>query len=694
VILQCLFGLLVTLAECEPANGPGSPVYRTAAAILVLSPDQADRGYPAEIRGVVTQSVESGLVIHDETAGIWIYTEGAESYAPGDELNVDGATSSGKFAPVIYARSIRVLGRAPLPPPIPATFEQLSTGNLDSQYVSVVGSVRSIGVRENVPRATSIFIKIETDGSFLTATLPATDVQPLNGLIDATVRVTGTVMCTKNDNRQIIAPTLAMSALSNMTVLKAAPTDPFTRPAVPISNLMRYRSGISYFDRLHVVGTVTYYRAGVDVVLEDRGAALEVRTTQKLDLAIGDRVEAVGFPAPQAGGPIVEDALLRRIAVGPPLPAQSVGLSDVCSGRLNYNLVSTEGRLLRRFREPSRETLLLQDKANVLVAELDSLGTADALSSIRDGSALRVTGITVLEIEGPWNYGANSPQAVRCRVLLRSPSDIQVSELPTWWTTQHASEIAIGLGVLALIFLILVFRSFVERSRLQAAFVERERLAQEIHDTLAQSFAGIGFQLQAIRRALPKELPHVEQQVDLARELVRHSHKEARRSIELLRSEPEAAGNLLAQLEQSAQRMVKGGAVEIAVSSEGAPRSLEPRLSNALLRIGQEAIANAVRHADPTRVQISLTYGGNWVMLSVRDDGVGFVKSGSLLGFGLRGMRKRAAAVGANLEIQSRPGEGTCIAVRADFSSPSIPATIFRSLWSSILEHRSHVPTE
>lgn len=680
---------------CKADGGAAEPVYRTASAILALSPDQANKGYRAEIRGVVTQPVEQGMVLHDATAGIWIYWDRTEEYSPGDKLEIRGTISSGMFAPVVNAVSIRRLGRAPLPKPEPVTFRQLSTGDLDGQYVSVVGTIRSIGIENTVPPSKRISMKVAIGADFLIATLPAENLPEVNKLTDAVVKITATAMCSKNDNRQIIAPTLAVSSMHNITVLQPPPANPFSKPLTPIGRLMQYRSGISFYDRVHVAGTVTYYLPGESIILEDHGSALYVRTTQNGDLAIGDRVEALGFPAPRAGGPILEDAILRRVSVGPPLSARPVQLADVCSGKLNYNLVSTEGHLLRRLQAPSRETLLLQDNANVLVAELDTNGSMDALNKIRDGSILRVSGISVLDVEGNWNYGIDSAKAVRCKILLRTPSDIQISGLPTWWTAGHVIYIAVGLGVLALLFLIQVVHSLVERSRLQATLAERERLAHEIHDTLAQSFAGIGFQLQAIRKAIPRELPHLQQQVELARELVRHSHKEARRSIEPLHAEPQEPANLLTSLEECAQRMVKGGAVKVVMSTEGPPRSPSPRIANALLRIGQEAIANAVRHADPMHLEISLLYKSDTLTLKVRDDGVGFVKSGNLLGFGLRGMRKRAAAISGSLEIQSHPGNGTCITAVVPLQASSTSMTmIWKSFWSYISEYVSHVPTE
>jgi signal transduction histidine kinase len=306
----------------------------------------------------------------------------------------------------------------------------------------------------------------------------------------------------------------------------------------------------------------------------------------------------------------------------------------------------------------------------------------------------RVGTVAVIGRERDWNYGVDSTKTVRSTVLLRSAADAQVIEPPTWWTMRHVIYIAVALGILALIFLIQILRSLMERWRLQAVLEERERLAHEIHDTLAQSFAGIGFQLQAIRRAIPQELSRVQQQIDLAQTLVRHSHKEARRSIEPLRSEPREATMLLPSLEESARRMVEGGSVRISLSTSGNPRPITPRVGDTLLRIGREAIANAVRHADPSHLEIAVLYKRNTVTLSVQDDGIGFVKSGDLLGFGLRGMRKRAAAISAHLEIQSQPGSGSCITAAVRLPPAFTPVAVLKSYWSQISEHMPHVNNE
>jgi len=139
---------------------------------------------------------------------------------------------------------------------------------------------------------------------------------------------------------------------------------------------------------------------------------------------------------------------------------------------------------------------------------------------------------------------------------------------------------------------------------------------------------------------------------------------------------------------------VEGGSVEVEAIRSGNPRPLSPRIANTLLRIGQESIANAVRHADPSHLQIALRWDKDLVRLTVRDNGLGFVKSGDLLGFGLRGMRKRAAAINAKLEIFSQPGEGTRVEVAAPLPPSMNLATLLKRKWMYVSERVAHDETE
>jgi signal transduction histidine kinase len=662
----------------------------TAKFILEMPPNQSSEGIPVTLQGVVTEAVEQGMVVHDDTAGIWVYFDDSQRFHPGDLLQLTGKIARGMFAPVINASSVHRIGTAPMPRPTPATYIQLSSGDKDGQYVTVQGSVHAVGVLKDVPLSKRLRIKLQMQDGPLTVTMPEDDLNAARALIDANVRITGTALCSKNDNGQIIAPALATDSLSKVTVTKAPPGDLFSIPVMPIKHLMQYRSGTSYNQRVHVSGIVTYFQPGERLILESGGAALYVNTMQTEPLIPGDHIEAVGFPAASGSGPILDDAVVRRDATGPAPTPTPVAVPDVCTGKLNYNLVSVRAHLLREIREPSRDELLLQDGPQMIVAVLEGANAHGTLPDLGAGSTLTVAGIDKLEVAGSWNYGTDSAEAVRCTLLMRQPSDARMVASPSWWSVRHTFYIAVVLGLLAIASLFQAFGSRVQQWHLRAAMAERERLAHEIHDTLAQSFAGIGFQLQAIQRSVPDSLPQLRQQVRHATDLVRHSHKEARRSFAPPRTGEEQPVDLIAELERSVRQMLDDGLIDITVTITGDPVEMPVRMTAELLRIGQEAIANTVQHAAASRLDLLLRFSATYVALTVEDDGVGFVKSGDLLGFGLRGMRKRAASIGAQLEIDSAPGNGTRIRVTAPLPTRlavSEPAKLIGTYLRSIFRH-------
>jgi len=697
---QCL-ALLILIAllffRIALAENAATQSYQTAASVLALSAEQAGKGLPAKIRGVVTCATNYGLYVQDKTAGIWVesaITNGRYTtwdLKPGDEIEVNGHTAPGLFSPVISADSLRKLGRAPMPQAKKVTLKQLLTGNEDAQYVSITGLVRSVTLRPNASPAQRVWLKIAMEDGFIFATLPQNDADAARKLVDAVVRIDAPATCTKNLNRQFTSVLVDAPSVHNVTVIRPPPQSLFEAPITAIGNLMRYRSGTDSHDRVRVTGTVTYYRPGERLILEDHGRALLVMTTQFSNVKSGDQVDAVGFPTAAPSGPFLEDAIFRYIGEGQPPTPTPVTVADLSSGTLNFNLVSIDGKLLHRISEPGGQVLLLQNGSTLLRADLNDVKNVDALAQFREGSIVRISGISVLDVEGSWNSGGPTASAIHFTIFLRSPGDVVEITPPSWWTAPHLFYLAAVLGILMFLFLALALYSRMEHVKLEAILKERERLAHEIHDTLAQSFAGIGFQMQAIRRAIPDELPELRKQVDLARALVRHSHTEARRSIEPDHIGSLSSDDLLSTLEASARRMVKGGSVDVLTTSSGKlVHPLPEKVVDTLLHIGQEAVANAVRHADPSQIAIALAYDRDCVRLTVSDDGIGFEERGDLLGFGLRGMRKRSASISAKLEIISHPGTGTRVQVLCPLQPKYALAALFKRTWKFISEIGPH----
>jgi signal transduction histidine kinase len=202
-----------------------------------------------------------------------------------------------------------------------------------------------------------------------------------------------------------------------------------------------------------------------------------------------------------------------------------------------------------------------------------------------------------------------------------------------------------------------------------AVLVERTRIGQEIHDGLAQSFTGILMQLGAAEDFPPCKRKNSDLNTVLSRirDLARDGLSEARRSVMALRLDQTRRAGLENALRQLSERSTVPGGVTSTFLGGGFETGLKPEHEHELLRISQEAVSNAVRHAKPKNVNISMTDCESHWELAVVDDGVGMDPNPEAYaseGFGLSSMRQRAGAIGGEWQIESRPGAGTRVSVR------------------------------
>jgi ligand-binding sensor domain-containing protein/signal transduction histidine kinase len=224
-------------------------------------------------------------------------------------------------------------------------------------------------------------------------------------------------------------------------------------------------------------------------------------------------------------------------------------------------------------------------------------------------------------------------------------------------------------AVAGLVVLFLRLRLRRAEGEFRAVLGERNRIAREIHDTLAQGYVGISVQLEVLSELLRRnEAQAAAKHLDLIRGYVREGLDDARQSIWALRSQDSGETTLPVSL----RRMVEaegGKGLKAGFSLFGAYRPMPPETEREFLRVAQEAIHNVKKHAGARNLFVQLEYGPEEIALEVRDDGQGFVidwKQESASGhYGLTGMKERAAAIGGRLEIHSEPGVGTTVRLRA-----------------------------
>ncbi|GAP99887.1 AAA family ATPase [Leptolyngbya sp. NIES-2104] len=214
---------------------------------------------------------------------------------------------------------------------------------------------------------------------------------------------------------------------------------------------------------------------------------------------------------------------------------------------------------------------------------------------------------------------------------------------------------------------LMMIRDIRDRKQAEEASIleERNRMAREIHDTLAQAFTGVLVHMGAISRLAKTNPEAIQSHIQTVRDLARSGLTEARRSVAALRPRLLEEGNLWTALERFVSSMQFSTEIRLSCEIIGTPYALPPLAENNLLRIGQEAFTNAVKYAQANEIRIELVYEPTQCCLRIRDDGQGFEVNNTTLsqGFGLLGMCERAKHIGAQLSIDSQPGQGTEVSV-------------------------------
>jgi len=371
---------------------------------------------------------------------------------------------------------------------------------------------------------------------------------------------------------------------------------------------------------------------------------------------------------------------------GIPIPPLAVTPDQAALGKFPNSLIEVQGRLIGEERSVLENSLRIESGNQIFLAHFDSAKDTLLLPHLDRGSLLRLRGICSIRPEDTRNLGGFA-------LLLRSAEDIDRISGPPWWSPRHLFQF--GILLIGIVWAAHVARVRMMKAKFRAIMAERARVGNEMHDTLAQSFAGVAFQIQAAKNNAPEEDLLLKRHLDLALDMVRHSHSEAHRSIVMLRPQSlDVTTSLQEALKQSIERMTEGCAIDVNFEVSGTQFSLPLFVEDALYRVAQESIANALRHGNPTKLLINLEYGARAILLTVIDDGGGFDPSQlDRSGFGLSGMRQRIRALHGMLSITSARGKGT--SVRVEIPQRSYRLSRFRSAVSAYRTyHRKYWRTD
>lgn len=699
--------VLAVAAGRLAADEPGHPALSSIASVRNLPREEIAQTPRIRMRGVVTyvHQPAKALFIQDDTAGtyvsfslaasrdLWLAGDIPEDVAVGMEIEVEGVLDPGGFSPPVLPTSVRVVGPKRVPAPRQIDEMRFFAGADDSSLVEVTGRVQ-----DAVDMSSRWRLTIDVGGRPLLAEGSKSDVSPdLPSLINSIVRISGPAASVFNTRGEFIMPRVYVGRGDWFEIVTPTPQEPFASPEIPITSLAGFQLHPLGGQMIRTQGVVVHAEPGRAIYLQSGAGGVVVKTRSSILLDPGDNVEVAGFVERSGAVAGLAHALVRKRSTGPPpLPIrirpdeimavnQRAATSSLMAQPGDYQgcLVQFPARLIEVRPTAAGGGLLLSAENTNFFATASPDLFAD-LQKIRVGSDLLVTGISQLDWEfEPSVWPPRVPK--QFRLLLRTPSDVQVLRTPSWWTPTRLALLAtaIGTGLAATLAWVWLLRHELAmhktllagemRSRRDAALEfdatlkERNRLAANLHDTLLQTLGGIGYQLDACEGSRMQDEADARQHFDVARRMVSHATNELHQSVWAMRTMPLGQESLPDAMQTVADRLREGYAASITVEARGDFTALPDFVAGHLLLIMQEAVTNALRHAEATTIRVTAEENllDQTITLQVRDDGIGFepaAAAGLAQGhFGLYGMRERAQRLGGSLAIDSVPGGGTTV---------------------------------
>lgn len=693
----------------------GSEWLTSAREVLDLSADQALLGHPVRVRGVVTYTNPNWAgqyFVQDDSGGVFIGHSGKSAPAVGQLVEVRGKSHPGAFAPFINQPEWTVLGEAPLPAAREISMERFASGIDDGLRVEVAGRVRRA-----IAKSPHEWILVITSGGhrFEVTVTPATaDLDLPNYWVGSLVRLRGVLGADYQLHRRGLAMVrLFVATSAEVEVEQAEEIDPFRSELSPLARVGQYRRDLAPGQRTRVQGVVVARLGQETLAIEDDSGGLIVKGGELLGLMPGDPVEAVGFEGLEDFLPVLQDSVVTKIGGVKELPAIfRPPVNQLLLGKFHACLIGLDAELIEINQRPAADgsgkgreiVMTLENEGTPFKADFADGGSEQDPLPFEPASRVSLTGLCLAEANPTGRVdafrvrldGAGGVRVIRAAPWL-NPNRLRVALLTTiagmlvfglWGLSslrknrrlkmeirerkkltaeleQAKQKLSLRVDERTEELKLQISARKESEVRFKAVIGERTRLAQELHDGLQQGLTGVALQLDTASRLRERAPDQSVHHLELARTLMRQTHADLRSSVWNLRSRSQEDFSLVEALRQSVGRFTEGTAVAVEVKQTGEPQPLSELQEENLLRIGQEALTNAIKHSKSARMEIHLDFSPGLLVLRIRDFGIGFSPNkvdGPAEGhFGLSGMGERCQRIGGSLKIHSSPGTGTLI---------------------------------
>lgn len=668
----------IAIGLCCLGSAHGEGPIASIRAVRELARVAALQAPPVEMEATVLYADpnRNEAMIDDGTASCYMrMTEGEPVLAPGDRISLEGNVWQFGLFPHIQSRTCKVIGRVPLPDPYRPRVDELFLPELDSDWVEIPAVV--IGVDRG---GFGYPLVVEVFGHEVRAILPMVpDADKLAaGLMQRKVRMTGVAATIFNNEMQMAGRHFFVPSFDHLEPL----TDVIDPANAPLTTTLRLLTGNAGQETLVKLEGVVTQENENGFYLRDEAGSAYVRTSLMGRFPRGSKVAAVGFGHMAPYRPILRAASVTQTGTIPPPEPKWFNDARANVSAAHDELVRLHAEFIGLRRGKNEDLLWCRvgvDFFEAIVAPREN----QVLTELVPGDVLELTGICKLTTSLPmpraeWVDGF--------RLELAESGGIRVLRKAPWWT-QRRLMTALGVtGVACVITMagVIILRRQVaaqlkvigDKLSAEAVHTERDRMARELHDTLEQQLAGVSLQIDGIARAANGNKDVLDSRVALARKMIRHTRAEARRSVWDLRSRILEKEGLVAALRELATGVsAASGAPSVELVVVGDLPELPQGADFHILRVAQEAVGNAVKHAEARLVRMELTTTPEKVELGIRDDGKGFdveARMNDPFHFGVIGMHQRAERIGGTIHIASFPGQGCCVTL----SLPTISKNI------------------
>ena len=448
------------------ASVPSVPPPLTSLAVIHgLSNAEANKALPVAFEATVTyyKKGDVDLFVQDGNIAIYVETGRDTDLMQGDRVLVRGKTR-GSFRPEIMEGSVTLLHHGVAPAAVKANLRQLIRGELDCRRVSVHAVVRSANrILDNGIK--SVYLQLLMEGGSIDAVVIDSGDSDLSSLLDDEVELTGAVAGKFDSKNQMTGILLEVPSMSDLTVLERPPILPGSLPVTSMDEVLKGYDIQDRTQRVRVEGTITYYQAGMAMVLQNGSRSMWISTQFEKPLDINQWASVTGFPDVRNGSLTLTRAAIHSTGVPAPVAPVFTSPTELASGAHALDLVSVEGRLLMAVREAAQDEYVLVSGGHLFSAvyrhpERGLNLPPEPMQRLPIGSLVRITGICALDN----GYKFQGPMAFE--VLLRSSRDIALIAGPSL------------LSVRNLIFLVALLVVVILAIGLRAWLIERRARRQ------------------------------------------------------------------------------------------------------------------------------------------------------------------------------------------------------------------------